>query len=137
MKKPDPINEEYTFEDGLIVSSTDLKGIITYANRRFCKISGYTKDELVGKNHNIVRHPDMPKKIFKEMWDTIKQGKEWNGIIKNLRRDGKYYWAYSHVTPIVNDDKITGYSAVRRPAFSTEVEENIPIYEDLLEKESK
>ena len=137
MNRPDPIDEEYTFEKGLIVSSTDLKGIITYANRKFCEISGYTKDELVGKNHNIVRHPDMPKAAFKEVWDTIQSGKEWTGIVKNLRKDGRYYWVYSHISPIVVDGEVTGYTAARRPASETEVAETMPIYRELLAKERK
>ena len=137
MNRPDPIDEEYSFEKGLIVSSTDLKGIITYANRKFCEIAGYTKDELTGKNHNIVRHPDMPKAAFQEVWDTIQAGKEWTGIVKNLRKDGRYYWVYSHIAPIVTDDgEITGYTAARRPASPTEIVETIPVYRDLLEKEN-
>jgi len=136
MNRPTPIDEEYLFEKGLIVSSTDLKGIITYANRKFCEIAGYSKDELKGKNHNIVRHPDMPKVAFQEVWDTIQSGKEWTGIVKNLRKDGRYYWVYSHISPIVVEGEITGYTAARRPASETEVEETIPIYRDLLEKES-
>jgi len=137
MKRPEPIDEEYTFNKGLIVSSTNLKGIITYANRKFCEIAGYTKDELMGKNHNIVRHPDMPKAAFKEVWDTIKAGKDWTGIIKNLRKDGRYYWVYSHITPIMTNGEITGYTAARRPASETEINEIIPIYKDLIEKEKK
>ncbi|RRS32941.1 MAG: aerotaxis receptor Aer [Epsilonproteobacteria bacterium (ex Lamellibrachia satsuma)] len=136
MKRPDPINEEYKFKQGVIVSSTDLKGIITYANRKFCEISAYTKDELTGKNHNIVRHPDMPKAAFQELWDTIQSGKEWTGIVKNLRKDGKYYWVYSHITPIEEHGEIMGYTAARRPATETEITECIPIYRDLVEKEN-
>ena len=136
MQRPDPIDEAFTFKEGLIVSSTDLKGIITYANRKFCNIAGYDKNELVGKNHNIVRHPDMPKAAFKEVWDTISEGKDWTGIVKNLRKDGKYYWVYSHISPIFNDGEITGYTAARRPASEHEIEEIIPVYKDLLEKES-
>ncbi len=135
MNKPNPIDEEYTFEKGLIISSTDLRGIITYANRKFCEISGYPKDELMGKNHNIVRHPDMPKTAFKELWDTIQAKKEWTGIVKNMRKDGKYYWVYSHISPILADGEVVGYTAARRPASQIEVEESIPIYKDLLEKE--
>lgn len=135
MNRPNPIDEEYIFEKGLIISSTDLKGIITYANRKFCEIAGYAKEELVGKNHNIVRHPDMPKAVFQELWDTIRAGKEWTGIVKNLRKDGRYYWVYSHVSPIVVDAETTGYTAARRPASATEIEESIPIYRDLIEKE--
>jgi len=138
MIRPDPIDQEFKFQDGLIVSSTDLKGIITYANRTFCKIAGYTKQELTGKNHNIVRHPDMPKAAFKELWDTIKAGKEWTGIVKNLRKDGLYYWVYSHITPIMNDNgEIVGYTAARRPATQAEIDEVIPVYKALVEEENK
>ncbi len=137
MQKPTPINEEYTFQKGLIISSTDINGVITYANRKFCEISGYTKDELIGLNHNIVRHPDMPKAIFKELWDTILDGKEWSGIIKNLRKDGKYYWVYSHITPLVTNGKPSGFTAARRPASETEIEESIPNYNQKLELEKE
>jgi len=136
MNRPNPIDEEYTFEKGLIVSSTDLKGIITYANRKFCEIAGYAKDELIGKNHNIVRHPDMPKAAFQEVWNTIEDKKEWTGIVKNLRSDGRYYWVYSHISPIVVDGEITGYTAARRPASATEIEEIVPVYKDMLAKET-
>ena len=135
MQRPDPIDEAFTFKEGLIVSSTDLKGIITYANRKFCTIAGYEKNELVGKNHNIVRHPDMPKAAFQEVWDTISEGKDWTGIVKNLRKDGKYYWVYSHISPVFSDGEITGYTAARRPASEDEISEIIPVYRDLLEKE--
>ena len=136
MKRTDLIDEEHMFKTGVIVSSTDLKGIITYANRKFCEVAGYTKDELTGKNHNIIRHPDMPKSVFQEVWNTVQSGKEWNGIMKNLRKDGKYYWVYSHITPIITDGEINGYTAARRPALATEVEETIPVYRDLLQKEN-
>jgi len=137
MQRPDPIDEAFTFKEGVIVSSTDLKGIITYANRKFCTIAGYDKSELVGKNHNIVRHPDMPKAAFQEVWDTISTGTDWTGIVKNLRKDGKYYWVYSHISPIFNDGEITGYTAARRPASENEISEVIPVYKALLEKESE
>ena len=138
MTRPDPIDQEYQLRNGLIVSSTDLKGIISYANRTFCNIAGYSKQELTGKNHNIVRHPDMPKAAFKELWETIKAGKEWTGIVKNLRKDGLYYWVYSHITPVMdNKGRITGYTAARRPATGTEIEEVIPVYKALVEAENK
>lgn len=137
MIKPEPIDQEYTFDAGLIVSSTDLNGIITYANRKFCEISGYDKSELIGKNHNCIRHPDMPKAAFKELWDTLHAGKEWTGIVKNLRKDGTYYWVYSHITPIMQDGVKTGYSAARRPAFPTEINEVVPLYKEMLEQEKR
>ncbi len=136
MNKPNPIDEEYVFDHGLIISSTDLKGIITYANRKFCEIAGYTRDELKGKNHNIVRHPDMPKAAFQEMWDIIQSGEEWTGVVKNLRKDGKYYWVYSHIAPTINDGETIGYAAARRPASIVEVKESVPVYQDMLSKES-
>jgi aerotaxis receptor len=136
MQRPEPIDEEFKFDEGLIVSSTDLKGIITYANRKFCEIANYSRGELIGKNHNIVRHPDMPKAAFQELWDTIKSGKEWTGVVKNLRKDGKYYWVYSHITPIEKNGEIIGYTAARRPASQTEINEVIPLYKELLEKEN-
>lgn len=131
MNTPNPIDEEYTFEKGLILSSTDLDGTITYANRKFCEIAGYSKSELVGQNHNIVRHPDMPKLVFQELWETIQSGKEWSGVVKNLRKDGRYYWVYSHISPIISNGDTIGYSAARRPASATEVEESIPLYEKM------
>jgi len=136
MSKILPIDEEFLFDAGVIVSSTDLKGIITYANRKFCEISGYNKEELIGKNHNIIRHPDMPRIAFKGLWDKLHDGLEWAGIVKNLRKDGKYYWVYSHIAPVSQDGEITGYTASRRPAFPVEIEEVKYHYLDLLEKES-
>ena len=136
--RPEPIDEEHKFTDGLILSSTDRKGIITYANRKFCEIAGYTKQELTGKNHNIVRHPDMPKAAFKDLWDTIQSGKEWTGIVKNLRKDGRYYWVYTHVTPILNEHgEIDGYTAARRPASENEVQESTELYKEMLAKENQ
>ncbi|MEA2091072.1 MAG: PAS domain S-box protein, partial [Campylobacterota bacterium] len=88
MDKAVPIDEEYIFEGSLIISQTDLKGKITFANRKFCEVSGYKLDELIGSNHNIIRHPDMPRAIFAKMWSTIEGGQAWNGLVKNLRKDG-------------------------------------------------
>jgi len=136
LDKPIPIDEEYTFEEGLILSSTNLSGIINYANRKFCKISGYDKNELVGANHNIVRHPDMPKAAFSKLWETLQAGKDWTGIVKNLRKDGSYYWVFSHITPIIKNGEIKGYSAARRPALRSEINESILTYKELLEKEN-
>ncbi|HFU76978.1 MAG TPA: PAS domain S-box protein [Epsilonproteobacteria bacterium] len=137
MQKPNPMNEEYTFEKGLIISSTDLQGVITYANRKFCEIAGYSKNELIGFNHNIVRHPDMPKATFKELWTTIQSGKEWTGIVKNLRKDGRYYWVYSHISPIYAEGEIIGYTAARRPASTTEIAETTSLYAQMMEQENK
>ncbi len=100
-------------EGELIISRTDLKGIITYANETFAKISGYSVEELIGKPHSIIRHPDMPKSVFKELWDTIKQGKKWEGYIKNLRKDKGYYWVKTEISGIYKNGKLVGYKSMR------------------------
>ena len=101
-------------DDSSIVSKTDTKGIITFVNDRFCEISGYSRKELIGKPHNIVRHPDMPASIFKEIWETISSKKRWNGKVKNLKKDGSYYWVESTISPIVDyDGNIVEYISIR------------------------
>lgn len=99
----------------LIISRTDLKGIITYANDTFCEISGYEEDELIGKTHNIVRHPDMPSAAFKDMWETIQDKKQWRGIVKNLRKDKGYYWVEAIVSGVHKDGKLVEYKSLRTP----------------------
>jgi len=99
----------------LIVSRTDLKGTITYVNDVFAMISDYDEEELIGKPHNIIRHPDMPKSIFKNLWDTIKEKKSWNGYIKNLRKDGGYYWVYADISGVYKDGKLVEYKSIRTP----------------------
>ena len=97
-----------------IVSKTDPKGIITYVNDQFCEISGYTREELIGKNHNIVRHPDNPKEMFKELWDTIKNKQVWKGIVRNKTKDGKSYYVDSLIMPILNlNDEIEEFISIR------------------------
>ncbi|WP_281950736.1 PAS domain-containing protein [Nitrosophilus kaiyonis] len=100
-------------KDELIISRTDLKGIITYANETFAKISGYTPDELIGKPHSILRHPDMPKRVFTDLWETIKNGKIWRGYVKNLRKDKGYYWVYAEVSGVYKDGKLVEYKSMR------------------------
>lgn len=101
-------------DEHIITSRSDPKGNITYASKAFSDVSGYTKEELMGKPHNIVRHPDMPKEVFKELWKTIKSGKSWSGEIKNLKKNGGYYWVEANITPIFDDNgNIVEYMAVR------------------------
>ncbi len=108
------INEQVNFADSQqLVSTTDLRGVITYANPEFCNIAGYSIDELVGKNHSIVRHPQMPAAAFKEMWHTLKQGHSWRGAVKNRCKDGRFYWVDAFVTPIFEHGQLVGYQSVR------------------------
>ena len=102
-------------KEELIVSRTDLKGIITYANETFALISGYKIEELIGKSHNIVRHPDMPKSIFKELWKSLETKGSWNGIVKNLRKDEGFYWVYAEISEVLKDGKIIEYKSIRTP----------------------
>jgi len=101
-------------DKNVITSKTDKKGVITYASEAFCKISGYTRDELIGHPHNIVRHPDMPKEVYKEIWSVIQSGKEWSGEIKNATKSKEFYWVDVTISPEFNEaGEITGYSAIR------------------------
>ena len=134
MDKVTPIDEEYIYNGGAIVSQTDLDGVITYANRAFCEASGYRADELVGKLHNIIRHPDMPKIVFAKMWETINGGQAWNGLVKNLRSDGRFYWVETEILPILDDNgTITGFIAARKEASRKDIGETIQTYEKMLE----
>ena len=99
----------------VIVSRTDLKGNITYANETFALISGYTKDELIGKPHNIVRHPDMPKSIFKGLWKDLETKGSWNGVVKNKRKDEGFYWVYAEVSRVFKNGVLVEYKSIRTP----------------------
>lgn len=102
-------------KEELIVSRTDLKGNITYANETFAEISGYTADELIGKPHNIVRHPDMPKSIFKELWKDLDIKGSWSGVVKNKRKDEGFYWVYAEVSGVYKDGVLVEYKSIRTP----------------------
>ena len=136
MNKVTPINEEFIHEGKVIISQTDAAGIITFANRRFCEVSGYSVAELVGQPHNIIRHPDMPKIAFAKMWETIQGGQIWNGLVKNLRKDGLYYWVDTEVMPIKDENnQITGYIAARNAPSRKDIKENEEIYRKMLDTE--
>jgi len=113
--KPLPIDVEVAFDGGVMITETDTAGIITYANRKFRELTGYTKEELIGAPHSINRHPDMPKAAFKGMWETVKGGNYWEGFVKNMRNDGKYYQVLVWVKPKLDDNgEIIGYIAGRK-----------------------
>ena len=113
--KIDPIDEEVAFDGGVMITETDTAGIITYANRKFRELTGYSKEELIGAPHSINRHPDMPKAAFKGMWETIKQGKYWEGFVKNMTSDGKYYLVVVWIKPKLDENgNIIGYIAGRK-----------------------
>ena len=108
---------EHTLTDSdTIVSNTDLKGVITYVNDTFIRISGYSREELIGISHNVVRHPDMPREAFADLWRAMKAGRPWTGIVKNRCKNGDYYWVLANATPLVENDQLVGYMSVRSKA---------------------
>lgn len=127
---------ETSFPDGcLITSRTDLNGIITHANEAFILMSGWSRDEIIGQPHHILRHPNMPKAAFDDLWQTVQRGKKWHGYVKNLRKDGGFYWVHATVIPNVRDGKIVGYTSVRRKPSRHKIEEMQKIYQDMLKNE--
>ena len=126
------VDEEVPYPDGkLIVSRTDPQGIITHANQAFVDMSAYTREELIGTNHYILRHPDMPAVAFQGLWETIESGKKWQGYVKNLRKDGKYYWVKATVIPNTRNGKLVGYTSVRRKPSRSKIRESEALYETL------
>jgi len=121
------MSREYVLtQEDFLVSQTDDKGIITFANEDFCKIAGYKVDDLIGKAHNIVRHPDMPKAAFKDLWDTVKQNKVWTGYVKNSIKGGGFYWVYATVYPMKE-----GYMSCRRKPSKAEIEAAENLYKTM------
>lgn len=130
--------DEITFNDNLfIVSKTDLKGKITYGNETFIEMSEYSEEELLGAPHNILRHPDMPRAIFKLMWDRIQSGKEIFAYVKNKTRTGKFYWVHAYITPVfeIGTKNIIGYHSVRRSPSKEGLNIIEPIYKQMLNAE--
>ncbi len=125
-------------EDDFIVSMTDLKGRITYGNRIFIEFSGYSEAELLGSQHNIVRHPDMPRAVFKLLWDKISNKEECFAYVKNMSKDGGFYWVFTNVTPTFDPSgNITGYFSVRRKPKLSGIEAVTPLYAAMLDAENK
>ncbi len=125
-------------DDEFIVSKTDTKGKITYANRTFMRIAGYPERDLLGVQHNIVRHPDMPRGVFRFLWETIANGHEFFGYVKNLTADGSFYWVFANVTPDYDSQgRIEGYFSVRRKPTRRAIETLEPIYREMLAVERR
>ena len=133
MKNNQPVTQvERPFPTGkYVVSNTDLKGITTYANDAFVELSGFSLDELIGKNHNVVRHPDMPPAAFKYLWDTIKDGRPWRGIVKNRCKNGDYYWVDAFVVPVREGERVVGYMSVRSEPTREQVKAAEALYRQL------
>jgi len=138
MAKVTPLNIEIDLDPKrYIVSETDETGKITFCNDYFIEVCGYSKDELIGKPHSIIRHPDMPKVVFKLLWKTISQGKNINAVVKNLAKDGRYYWIFTEFESRRDTDsgKIIGYTASRKSISKHVIEIISDLYAKLLEIE--
>jgi PAS domain S-box-containing protein len=138
MTHPKPIDNEIKLSTKrYIVSKTDAKGIIEYGNDYFVEISGYTEAELIGQPHNIVRHPDMPKVVFKMMWDRINKGQNIMAVVKNMAKDGSYYWVVTEFEPKIDSitNEIISHTAFRKAAPQKAIDVMMPIYQKLLEIE--
>jgi len=134
-----PSGREVRFgDDEIIVSKTDLKGIITYANDVFQRISGYTEAELVGQPHNLIRHPDMPSAVFKLLWDTLEGGHEIFAYVVNQARNGDHYWVFAHVTPSFDrSGRCVGYHSNRRVPYADALEKVKPLYARMVAEERR
>lgn len=125
-------------ENDIIVSKTDTRGIMTYVNDIFLNVSGYTEQEMIGRPHSVIRHPDMPRCVFKLLWDTINSGEEIFAYVINRAKNGDHYWVFAHVTPNFDSaGRITGFHSSRRAPKASAVEKIIPVYRALLEEEKK
>lgn len=130
--------EQAMREDDFIVSKTDLKGRITYGNRIFIEFSGWTEKELLGSQHNIIRHPDMPRGVFKLLWDTVRDKRECNAYVKNMAKDGSFYWVLANVTPSLDSaGKVIGYFSVRRKPKANSVKTVSDLYRAMLAAEQR
>jgi len=132
------VDREFHFPEAqTLVSITDLQGRIVYCNPAFIEVSGYTRDELLGQPHNLIRHPDMPEEAFRDMWETIGSGRPWSGAVKNRRKDGSYYWVMANVTPILEGGSCTGYMSVRIHPSRKTVDEAEALYAVMREESQR
>jgi methyl-accepting chemotaxis protein len=128
MNMPVTNNEIVMKPETILVTRTDLKGVITFANDAFVEISGFSREELIGSSHNIVRHPDMPAVVFEEMWNTIKKGNPWHRLVKNRTKSGDFYWVGANVTPLFQNAEVVGYMSVRHPPARNDIAEAEKLY---------
>ena len=133
MRSNHPVSQsEYRLRPGQnLVSTTDLKGRIVHCNPAFVEASGFTREELQGQPHNLIRHPDMPPEAFRDMWATIGQGRPWSGLVKNRRKNGDFYWVQANVTPLMEDDRPVAYTSVRSCPDRAAVERAQALYDGI------
>ncbi len=139
MRRNTPVTQnEYLLNDGsTLMSTTDTKSHITYANSAFIEASGYKEEHLLGEPHNLIRHPDMPAEAFGDMWFTLQQGETWTGLVKNRRNNGDHYWVRANVTPVWQGGSLTGYISVRNKPTREEIATSEKLYTKVRNNELK
>lgn len=131
------VPKHYILRDGVIlVSRTDIDGIILHANPTFIATTGYEEHELIGSSHNIIRHPDMPRRIFTDLWKTILNGQEWRGIFKNLRKDGGYYWVQTTIQPLFQNGEPSSFTSISRKTDRDTIKRTEAFYAEMLQDEN-
>lgn len=132
MRVNEPVTQrEYEFPDNAtLMSTTDTQSYIAYANAAFVEVSGFSREEIEGKPHNIVRHPDMPPEAFADMWATLKAGQPWTALVKNRRKNGDHYWVRANATPVVRNGRTSGYMSVRTKPTREEIAGAEALYKD-------
>lgn len=115
-------------DDEVLISRSDLQGRITYANHTFVEVSGYSLNEIMGEPHSLFRHPSMPKAVFQNLWETIEAGKTWQGLIKNRRQNGEGYWMHTTIAPLLDGDRVVGYTSIRRKAAAKAIAQAERVY---------
>ena len=137
MKNNQPVTQrefDYDYDDDVtLMSMTDTQSYVTYANSAFIQVSGFERDEIIGKPHNLVRHPDMPKEAFADMWRTLKEGQSWSALVKNRRKNGDHYWVRANATPVHRNNQLVGYMSVRTKPSRHEIEAAEALYRDMRE----
>jgi len=136
MNRPNAIDEEVLFDGRSLISETDTHGVIIYVNRKFVEMSGYSREESIGQTHNLLRHPDMPRQAYEQMWRTIQSGNIWEGYVKNLRKDGKYYWVIVNIVPYMdNQGNIVRYIASRKVPKREDIDSIEQTYKEMCKAE--
>ena len=132
-----PSDEEFIYNSGVIIFQIDLERNITFINRDFSKINNYTKDEIISQKYALLIHPDMPKAVLSKMWETIKAGQNWNGVVKNIEKNGSCYWSQTEIEPIKDlQNNVTGYISVAKPASEKSIQESTKLYQKMIQTQA-
>jgi len=137
MEAVTPKDEEFIYENGVSIFQLDLEREITFINRDFIKINNYSKDEIISQKYNLLIHPNIPKAILSKMWETLRSGENWNGIIQYIRKDGSFYWSHTDIKSLIDtNNNVTGYISVVKPTSIKMIQETTQIYKKMLQTQA-